>query len=276
MVGINDIVKAVNGRRNDGEATGNELVSLPREQGLARAAELPPQELAHQLSGLRRPSDLAHMVSLIPADKICPVLMQDERVFAEARSWDQFPDSYDNPQGPVERLTRQEFEKLCDAGHRVWLVPIEYSDLGEPVTWGLRFSLNLVSKSEVFERIEDIIESDNDNGWKAATLKALPPAYVALALQYVKMENEIQADTLIEKIRDILDQDIDDEGLVNEVETLIYLDEQTLHRRLIEAREAVMADAATTITLTGKAAEIKEQIESRGSVRSLLDEIRGE
>lgn len=266
---------SVNGYR---PATALALVTLPRDEALAIAEKTGSADLAQALSRLQKPSELATLVALVPADRIPVVLAQDTRVFETARSYAEFPDSYDPPMGTVEPLRHAEYESLKKAGHGRWLVPVQHNDFGDPVVWGLRSSLTNIRQSEALERLEAILEADNDDAWKGEALRGLPSAYIEIAIRYAckQHDNRIVRDEIMEAIGKIVASDPDSDGdLVGQLEACESCSDDELHTKLVEERETLLESVKTTIVLTEAASEAAQNLSQRRSVKDLLNSIRG-
>ena len=106
------------------------LLTLPKDQAIELAEKVQASDLADALTVIRRPSELATLISLVPANAIEAVLAHDTRVYEKVKPYFENPDAYDDPQEPVAALTHDEATKLKDAGHEKWLVPVEVNALG--------------------------------------------------------------------------------------------------------------------------------------------------
>ena len=255
--------------------TAVELVRMERAQALAIVATMAPQDLALSLKDLRKPGEIAELVTLVPTEKLRPVLAQDPRVFERARDYLDAPDAYDNPQGPVLAITLSEYRRLFAEGHGRWLVPTTWSDLGEPISWGVRSTLTNFHAVEAYDRLKAILESENDNDWMLAALKALSHPYIVLSLKYlIDQEHRLEMETLLDKVKAVMAKDFDGDDFVAELEDLFDADTNTLLVRLHEEREQILAETAVVITLTPEAAEVVQRMAERPSAQALLDQIR--
>lgn len=154
----------------------------PRATALDLARQLPvPQILAE--FGSVPPGDRAGILALLPVEKVPAVLLQDPRVFTVPMSrLDQPPG--DRSRGIVTPLSLAEADHLREAGLGTWLVPTEWDPMGDKaIAWGLLRFVGSFSAADALERLDAILESENDPEWKLGALQSMPEAYWALALR---------------------------------------------------------------------------------------------
>ena len=145
------------------------------------------------------------------------------------------------------------------------------------MVWGLRSTLTHFHADEALERLESVLESDNDADWKHAALKAMPQPYIAITLRKLEEHDAPLADKLLDKMRAVMDESEDeDDGLVNEVETLLnYADTRDLHMQLIEDREEALEKSVQSIEITDQQSDARQAKIERRATHNLLDGIRG-
>ncbi len=251
-----------------------ELVKIEdRDTALERAERTPAQEFVHALTLLRKPSEIATIVALVPVGQLPLFLAQDSRTFAPATTWDADPDGYDEPQGALQALTHTQYHALCAAGQQAWIVPIDRNSYGEAVRYALRDSITRFHPSEALDRLEAILDSDEDDLHKGAALRAFPHEYMLLALRYAKKQEPLAAHEKLEQMARIFEKDPEDEGFLREIEGLEMYSDGELHSRMIEDRERLLADAMRTIELTPEAAAAQERLQAKVSSKSLLDDL---
>lgn len=244
--------------------SGLSLVKAPRAEALQLARTLPVAQVVNDLTSAKA-TDRALIISVMPVDRLPAVLLQDERVFSSALGL------YDRlqPQGFLEPISRAEAKRIKAAGHGQWLVETKFDDMGSPIAWGMRLFVSQFSPDEALERLDAVLNNENDAEWKLGALQAMPEAYWALAL--LEANDREGAEGRLRQIDDI------------DPQTALAIRTQTegfswneLYTRVMEDREERLPNiqAAGALVLTEGAAKVVETLGEKRKAKDLLAELR--
>jgi hypothetical protein len=242
----------------DKSQTTVSIARLPEGDARALAVTLPAKQLAVEL-GKIRPSERAHLISLIPADRMSEVLLQDEEVFDSSLHPDQ------PVQGPLTPLTLAEYRRMKEAKLDQWLVPIGYDVEGNPNRWGLRSFQQHFRDDEALDRLDAILGSDNDREWKLASLKSMPEAYWALA---IKADRGSEMDAHLRLIEEI------DSQLATAIEYHLSCPTEELYTFVFEHREERLPALQPVVQLSEVSAAAMQTMAEKQKARDILAELR--
>ena len=217
------------------------------DEAKAIVAVMPPGRIVAEIAATPGRIARAFVLSLVPLEKLPAVLLKDTGVFDPNLRMrrGEVPHC-------VTRITRDEHDEIkrrigknpaAKAVFAAHLVELEYDPMGRPIAFGLRSFLEDMSPDEALERLDAVLESDNDDAWKRAALKAVPIEYWGIAVWSLKDEEITHRADAIERLLNI-----------SNFLQIISDAEETLFLRVMEAREERLPEFEETIEVGEEAA----------------------